>query len=88
MNRGNFFFLIWVNSLFYDELCIFRVYFKLWSLFLNYFDLFWKKNHKNKKKLMEPVGIEPETPGMLSQNHTPRPPLLGKKDVQVSQQFQ
>ncbi len=32
--------------------------------------------------------IEPDTPGILSQNHTPRPTLFVKKGVQESQQIQ
>ena len=34
------------------------------------------------------MGIEPGTSGMLSQNHTTRPQLLVKKEVQESQQMQ
>ncbi len=34
------------------------------------------------------MGIEPDTSGMLSQNHTPRPTLLVKKGVQESQQME
>ena len=47
-----------------------------------------KKKSRPKRKFKELVGIEPETPGMVSQNHTPRPPPLVKKQVAESQQMQ
>ena len=42
------------------------------------------KKKSRTKNIKELVGIEPETSGMVSQNHTPRPPLLVKKEVQQS----
>ena len=46
------------------------------------------KKKSRTKNIKELVGIEPETSGMVSQNHTPRPPLLVKKEVAESQQMQ
>ncbi len=38
--------------------------------------------------IKELLGIEPETSGMVSQDHTPRPPLVVKKEVAESHQMQ